>query len=356
MKIDLNARVNLDDIRRELASFTRWWVAELEGLLPAALIRQIKQNCACPVVRRMETHWLVVWPEGDRPPFALDTSGSSRDLREVIGRAQPELLQRWIDFEVPRRDVLVRTIRLPVAASGRVRKAIELQLDRLSPFRSDEVWFECRARSGTNAVGQIEVDVAVLPRTVVDRYATWLAELGLKIRSFVVPDAHCTFRVLPRMSWSNPRARSLAIAGCGILLWLLAILVAPTMREAELARQSGALTGLRSQALAASNAKSELDDLTPAIAFVEHARSRLMPLDVISRLTLALPDSMHLTNLVILGNRVTITGSTRNFQPVRWALGRIPGFRQIRLIGPLSRDAGGRQRFSLSLQVQSDVR
>lgn len=94
---------------------------------------------------------------------------------------------------LPRQEVIVRQLNLPGVSNNDLGAAIGFQLDSLHPYPEDEVkaaWARIDRRAA--------VLVAIVRRTLIERYAELFAEAGIKIASFTVSAAaiHSAVRLL----------------------------------------------------------------------------------------------------------------------------------------------------------------
>ena len=65
-------------------------------------------------------------------------------------------------------EALVRRVTMPAATEENLRQVLEFEMDRLTPFRADEVYFDYRVVSRDVAAGQLVIQLAVARREAVD--------------------------------------------------------------------------------------------------------------------------------------------------------------------------------------------
>jgi Tfp pilus assembly protein PilN len=80
---------------------------------------------------------------------------------------------------LPRREVIVRQLSLPGVSDKDLPAAVGFQLDGLHPYPEDEIIASWSRLGGTPAVA-----VAIVRRSVVERYASLFAEAGIKLGCF----------------------------------------------------------------------------------------------------------------------------------------------------------------------------
>ena len=70
-----------------------------------------------------------------------------------------------------------RVVELPIAVSGRLQQVLGFELDRLTPLRASDLYYDFRLLDRNAAAGICRVEVVAVPRA---RVATWLADAQLK--------------------------------------------------------------------------------------------------------------------------------------------------------------------------------
>ncbi len=183
------------DLARQLgvAGALRWWVDQLAGVVPAAPRAAWQRRRMRPVLAfepHRATVWLPVVRDGrlsmvERATIALD--GPPDDV-VVAGRAALASLPRVggagipVTVALPAREVLRKQLMLPVAVAENLRQAVGYDLDRHTPFKPEELYFDARIAGRDAARALLRVDLASARRGVVDpllRHAeSWGATVG----------------------------------------------------------------------------------------------------------------------------------------------------------------------------------
>src|SRR5271155_3190431 len=156
MKIDLNQPVTVESARAALASFLQWWAVEILSVVPSRWGRHAALLFGVPQLRQQNGMWTVFLPNTTYalPIEAVANGGATADL---IRGAGP------VTMHLPESDLLRRDVRLPRAAAGKMRTAVALQVERLCPFRSEEVAFDCREDKSRSSADEVAIDVAIVP-------------------------------------------------------------------------------------------------------------------------------------------------------------------------------------------------
>jgi general secretion pathway protein L len=287
-------------LRQKAESFWRWWVGELAGMLPERLA-MLRGGDRAPMVALEDGAAVLV---GSRLP-ASGARASIADLDEARRKAAVRaLLERAGESRARARavlepgEVLVRRATMPLATEENLRQVLAFEMDRLTPLRADEVYFDYRVTSRDATAGQVAIQLAVARREVVDSRVAALAALGVSVQGVALRDeaaASATgFDLLPseqRGQRSTARERHVQQGlAFGALVFFLVALGFPLYlkREAVVALEPQAAKA-RVQAEQTGKVADELDRMVadynfllarkygtyPVLAFVEDLSKRL---------------------------------------------------------------------------------
>ncbi|MGI8896595.1 MAG: hypothetical protein ACR2HE_13255 [Casimicrobiaceae bacterium] len=308
--------------RSGLAGFWRWWIGQLAGIVPSGLSNTLERRRMRPVLV-FEGQEAVLWQPAlarGRPamkrtatipltgdPATVASAGRSALLPSIRGKyggvrgagGGPGVIVALLP-----RDVLRKSVRLPAAVEENLRQALAYDLDRHTPFKPDELYFDAVVVGRDLVRNEIVVDLASARRTAIDPAITHAAAWGATVLA-VVPEepaqaASSQLNLLP------PDARPLQSAWQRWQLWLpLALLivlaVAAILIPLWQKRESAiALNGLadqaRSQAAVSEALRQDLEvkagDYNFALMHKYAFPSIVQVIDDVSRL---LPDDTWLT-------------------------------------------------------------
>ena len=334
MIIHLNRPVTLESVEAGARAFWTWWSGEILSLLPEKWRCWLQGHLELPQVRLQDGEW------------RLTRAGQEADAESlaVIGRTPVRL-------ELPERDILRRTIRLPRGAESRLRGVIALQIERLCPFRADQVVFDSEVDVGQSDKAEIAVAIAIVPRKTLEDYVSQFAAMGCDIGGFETK----TGRRLGLNSnlWRrDPRLMALAIAALGLFVLAAGWFLAPSLRDSEIQREEARLAAVRSSAAEALRAKTKLDTLLGPAEFATRLMREPDPLDVLKTLTAAFPSDAKLNQLEIDGRRVVARGTSRFPSSLPTVLKHSPRIASAAPIGGRAVRARGPSQFELELTVR----
>src|SRR5439155_2170746 len=175
--------------RWQLLRFWRWWTGELEALVPPRLRNWYVQRSR-PNAAEFAGQELVVrspsaagWIERMRVPLGQgDAAEQAATLRSELARAFPnETHAVKTALVLASGRCLRKTLRLPQAIEENLQAAIAFEMDRYTPFRAEQVYFDCAVMARDYAANQIEVALAVTARAPVDAARQRLEAAGMQV-------------------------------------------------------------------------------------------------------------------------------------------------------------------------------
>ena len=179
---DLKQRLRDSAHRMGLPAFWRWWMGQLAPLVPAAPRAAFKRRMLRPVISFAQdaaTLWMprttngaLAYAATAHIPLAGDAAAVQQAGRAVIDTlprvaygAGPAAVK--IVVALPPGQVLRKQIRLPAAVEQDLRQTLTYDLDRHSPFKPDEIYFDAAVVGRDAQKGEIRVDWAAALRSAV---------------------------------------------------------------------------------------------------------------------------------------------------------------------------------------------
>jgi general secretion pathway protein L len=188
--------------RYGLPSFWRWWMGELMPLVPVAPRAAIKRRRLRPVLA-FGTDAAVLWVprivngalgygESARIPLAGDPAAMLQAGRAAID-ALPHrsyggaVAAAKVVIALPPGQVLRKRLTLPAAVEQDLRQALAYDLDRHTPFKPEELYFDAAVISRDTQRKEIGVDWAAALKSVVDQARRHAENWGATVIA-VTPD------------------------------------------------------------------------------------------------------------------------------------------------------------------------
>jgi general secretion pathway protein L len=356
--------------------FLAWWLAELRALLPRRAARRADRRYPTTLFYR---DGLVRVFEARRTgrvelgSFLLEPPrGASNRLPAPIERLAPSALlarlrgtKRLLLRLAPEHGLVARDL-LPSGAEPDLRAIVAHRLDTLTPWTPEQALFDVVV-AGRRPDGRIEVELAAVPRRLVERIRERLGELGIEVEAVDLGEAEGPPSARFDLAGEAGRrgGSALRIAGAGVLGFL--VLIGAAWAGSEI-HARGVVVAERERAAAALEARlSDLGALRDRLQGLRReaelvaerfaaAPSVLAVLDDLSR---ALPDEAFLSELELVSDRLAIAGYAPDAAAILPLLEALPSLEDVRFRAPSSRTLlegpeGGRreaERFVLVARV-----
>lgn len=356
-------------LSRALSRFFAWWRGELAALVPAGLRAWWRES----------DRLVMLSFDGTRAVFDRPAGGHREEIHAVeLGTADPSLHRTETnrrllqaagrDFRLllclPPEQVLRRTVTLPLAVEENLRQTLAFELDRYTPFRPEQVYFDFRVIERDTGQKRLSLELAAVPKSVVDQGVARAAALGVTVDGAVLADevlqqggAYRNF--LPAAAHERkPSPRLLWRAGmAAVSVVLLAAFLAVPIWQKRAAAIS--LLAPLAQAKAAAQETDALRDRLGKLV-QEHnflhdrkwdTHSTLQVLEEMSKL---LPDDTFVMQFDFDGKTVQIQGETASSTSLIGILEASPLFKDVSFKSQLTKLQGTpNDRFHISATLEA---
>ena len=309
--------------RQQLAAFWRWWTGELALLLPD----RFGTATRVPVLSLADGDVVLVEPRAAAGPEArvaaatLELPAARAALRELLHRAGET--RNFARLRLRPDQVLVRRVTMPAATEENLAQVVAFEMDRLTPFRGEDVYHDQRVISRDPVSAQVVVQLAVARREVVDAAVARLRDLGVNVRGVVVPEdaapGAAGLDLLPseqreeRETANERLVKRLLWGAVAALLFVVLLLPAWQKREAAIALLP-VLAKAENDAKASGALASELERQAADYNYMLTRKYQSQSLPILEEISRLLPDNTWVQQLDYRtagkGREVQITGET----------------------------------------------
>lgn len=350
--------------RSPLPAFLSWWKAELVGLLPVPARAWFQD--------RRET-WLV-WidpaalrvqrqgTDGEFARVALDAPADAAraELAQLLGSGP--MPDRRLVLVLPAESVLTRHLQFPPAVEPNLRQVLAFEMDRQSPFKADQVYFDYRAEPIAGG-RQLQVDLALAPRPLLDGLVERARGLDLPLDAADVvgpgPLPHrLGFNLLPegaRARRSNPQRRlNLVLAAAVVALLVLAMQQAVANRALALEGLRANVEAARVEARTVAGLRTQLNNAVAGAGYLaERKRQAPSVLRVLGDLSERMPDDTWLERMTFRESGLEIAGQSSESTKLIAVLQDSKVLVNPAFMGQISPDARtGKERFTLGARYE----
>jgi general secretion pathway protein L len=303
-----------------LPGFFAWWWGELRALLPARWQAFFAGGNVWCLLHHEDGQWSVRRSGGPQ---------SAAPWSDALGPAEQQALLNAAVADVDRQDlrlalclppqaVLRRRLVLPEAARDNLRQLGAFEMDRQTPFRVDQVYYDLRELPGPAPAGRIAAELVVATRSAVDAKLEHLRNAGIAIDAVDLcdGDARLGVNLLPPEMASahrDPRRRlNIVLAAAALLLLLLCLGQYLHNRQEALAAMQTQVDDMRADAQKIGQLRKQLEDSTGAAGFLARRKTdSVAVVDVLEDLTTRIPDDTWLERFTVdRAGRVGIQGQS----------------------------------------------
>ena len=350
-----------------LPGFFAWWRDQLLACLPARWRGLLSERSESLILDLRDTE-IVVWRE--RGAAMTEYGRIRRDLSADAQNAEFQRLRNAVGdpavrsvFCIPADRVLTRALNLPVAAEDNLRQVLAFEMDRQTPFKADQVYFDSRVLGHDASGRNVQVELVLIPRGRLDQELNALpsgaADLDGVDSWRAVPGAgRRGTNLLPperRARRRNLRAPlNLALAALALALLVF------NMHE-SLVNKAAAVASMRADVEQAHKAakqvaelkKSLTDSIAGANFLTERKRNGVLAVALINDLSQRLPQATSLERLQIENKQVQLQGQAQEAAKLIALLGASPCLGNPGFQGQVQPDPRtGKERFQINADLK----
>jgi len=342
-----------------LNEFLIWWAQQLKAAVPARLM----QSDAGPDARGLVV--VVRLPSG--PPsvdvlvrrkgrddalghFTLDPAGVAALRASVAGQGPAALLR------LPPELLLEQQATLPIAAERDPERVLHYEMDRITPFTADELFWTWTIERRDRAQGRLYLRLLLVPKVRLAAVLNALREAGLRPAALEaqMPGGAVRRIALDRAQPARWRKRGLAVAAAACAVLAIATVAVPfAVQSVQGERVERQIAALRPQVDQAEALRRSILSSTAGVDVFEQQRGRVGDaLQTLATLTDVLPDDTFLNELTMRARIVTISGQSAGAAKLIAVLAAERSIRNPAFAAPVTRNEGTHNEgFSIRAEV-----
>jgi general secretion pathway protein L len=330
-----------------LAEFFTWWRQHLLELVPEALSRRAGPEFNALVIDSTTSDLVTLrrrrsGVETRVAQLRLDEPGLTSLRAALSARAAGEAVL----LRVPGSYVLERPVALPLAAERDVERVLAYDMERLTPFSVDEVFWAAAVEARDRTRSRLQLRLTFIPRAYVQATIDTLADCAGR-PNYIEADTPSGPRVirLQHEASSGGIARLSGRAAAAVLAGLAAtVVISPFLR----------------QSLDLEASQAQLNALAPRIGEVNTLRDRIAGagaggdavanetkrlgdmMEALAAITEILPDDSYLTEFTMRERKITLAGQASSAPKLISALSADPRIRNPAFTAPVTRNENNR--------------
>ena len=309
-----------------------WWGQQLLSLTPAhagarqrdVVLATLRGGFLDVSVRRRGK-------AGTLGAFPVTEAGAAA-LMTALGPRRPSL-----ELQLPAGAMLDQLVALPLAAERDPDSVLRYEMDRLTPFAAEALYWCWTIERRDRARGQLHLRLTLVLRAQVDATLATLRRAGLHLGTLTGEGRTIPLDNTQPRSWQRRRVAAL-VTVC-VLLALASVLI-PFIRQSAVAwRIEQQIAELRPEVDRAGVLRKGLGQAAAGVDVLAAQRAALGdPLATLAVLTDILPDDTVLTDLTMRQRVITLTGQSAAAARLIPALAADPLLRDPTFTAPVTRN------------------
>jgi general secretion pathway protein L len=232
---------------------------------------------------------------------------------------------------------------LPLAAARELRQVLTFEMDRETPFKSDEIYWDHRLETTDRQKDRLSVRLMLVPKVTLAPLLEALDQIGIRPSRAEIADGPDAGSCLP---FAGDGSRQYLTSGwliraaalCCVILAIAAVMTPFVRQEIVRAALDRDIATGRAGAAEADSLRQEIDRLSGSADFVERERDKAgRPLAILAATTDVVPDDTYLTEIELRGHKVTLTGQSATASRLIGALSAAGEFRNPGFAAPITR-------------------
>jgi general secretion pathway protein L len=341
----------------------------LDGLLERwrdALLSCLPREWRRLLERREQT--LIVVPRGATAGVLLSRGDESVSMGELDPKAPGSLqavlagakgTKRKILVQLAADQVLKREVAFPSQVRDNLTQVLSYEMDRLSPFQSDQVYFDFRVLADATPRDKVRLELALCPRAQVQDWLRCLREVGAPVDLLTWEGGWPKANLLPLEERPRRGSGPFSIGKLFALLVLLlaaAALVTPIWQMQKMRdTREAQISELKARAEEVNRTRTALEQARHGSTEVlQRKLEQPRIIDLLLELTERLPDNTWVQNMDYRDGEIQIRGESSQATSLINLLDQGPGISEVSFGSPVVQIRGSdRERFQISLKYKS---
>lgn len=362
------ARLRMRLAKTPIPRFFNWWGTELLACLPERWRKLIAGSSEALLVEQTQDEFVV---SREREQRLTELGRIARNLGADAQAAEFNRLRAGIQnpalrtiFCIPESSTLTRNLTLPAAAEDNLRQVLGFEMDRQTPFKADQVYFDSRIVARDSAARTLRVELIVLPRNLLDPQ---LGAMGggaiefdaVDVRGSAGGHARRGINLLPLEKRARRRDMrlplNLGLAAAAVLLLLFNMSESLGNRQIAVETMQAEVDKAAAAAREVMDLKKSLQDSIDGANFLsEKKRNGSLAIALLNDLAGRLNDDTYLERLSVERNQIQIQGQSKEAASLINVLGASPFLGNPKLEGQIQPDPRtGKDRFTISAEPRS---
>jgi general secretion pathway protein L len=173
---NLNSTIDLD-----AKKFFRWWLRELDFLVPEKVRQLVNEKQGFIVVRPQNNQLALTYVlNGVVEPLAiLERNASGTEQYKALQAKDERLAKANLILRLTQQEAIQKELTLPAAVKENLLQVVAYELDRYTPFTAEQVYFAVEPLESENEPGYIRVMLVLTPKETLDALYEDIKTMGM---------------------------------------------------------------------------------------------------------------------------------------------------------------------------------
>ncbi len=352
----------------EFQRFLIWWRDELLSMLPVKIASILSHQPAKLFIEKSASGINLFRIDGAQKELvsSIELSEDPKSVRQTLSQLLAGFDKDDLQLVAlaPADQVLLKEMTLPIATEENLRQVLAFEMDRQTPFKDDEVYYDQQIVRRDRARNQIHVQMLLSPRTKIDEWIELMKQRGIHPHSIDVcpnpeePGTVAGFNLLPiehRQARNHGQSRLNFMILVGLFI-LSGVLMANTLatRQEDLDEFTELVAATKKQAFQIAKLKKELDDAAVGADFLVDKKYNHPSLtEILFRLTQLIPENTYIQRLQLKNSELQLQGQSDDASSLIGLMEASEWFEEVDFRSPVTKDnKTNKDRFNIEAQVK----
>lgn len=354
----------------QLSEALAWWLSGLRDLVPESVSRVFHRQRDTLYIEIADGQMRLTHTSAAHPDRVESHRFSLQDRNSPQRNAALSWLKRLRKdgaravLLLPDTASTSKILALPLAAEENLRQVISFEMDRLTPFKADQVYFDYEIIEKDPDQKRLRLRLVVAPRQRIDQIVGQIMPWGIRPEAAMFKDAGDQ-KILrhqiglsasgDREGRSSRRRMNLGLALLTIVLLVAVIAIPIRHKQQTLDELQQSIEKTRDAAQEAARMRAELEQLSSGSKYLaKRKHDTPLVIETLDRLAELIPDTAWLNRLQLNGKELNIQGQAVATTILIERLESSEHFTAAAFTSPVKQNSRtNKEQFNLTVEVSS---
>ncbi|OQK16694.1 hypothetical protein AU255_01955 [Methyloprofundus sedimenti] len=357
--------LNLDS-EINISLFFKWWWQQLSFFVPRKFLDALAREKSLLVIEITAAIAKISFVNNQQETVLGEfefNELAKEELQSLIANNK-QYSDAKIVLRVPEQLSVTQDVFLPAAAESNLRQVMSYELDRYTPFKADQVYFDFIKLGPANNKALVHLLLVLVKKDSLESMYQHCLELGLQpfyadsaARVVGFDESANQYNLLPSdlCQKANKKPLFIMLGSAMVTLILIIILMILPISSAtdQLNELKQRARKVEKVALEIEDSKKSIDYLFQATrALIDKKKAASSVIELMNKVTEVFGDDTWVSNWRYYDNTLQLTGQSGSASNLIASLEKTELFRNTKFISPVTKDnRSGLERFKISTEV-----